>query len=391
MKNRLISAIFIIMIFVWGGATAFRASSDVLGLARSGELDSGTPGEVESILQENMFSRILWIDIHGLTQRLLGRSVVEEPGSDVYRLSDGSITGGCARKSGMKLRGYASAVRKVRDRIPADTELLYVQLPFKVGSNSQLPPGIRSYANSNCSRLLKALKKEGIETLDVRSCILEEGLDWETLFYKTDHHWRPQTALWTAGRICEYLEEEHGYSFEPSLYSMDNMKVETFPDLFLGSLGRRTGSLYAGTDDFELVTPAYPTDFDFISYPGDEVIHREGDFREALIDDGNLRKDWYNINNYAAYTGDSTKTTTTINRGEPLNDRKILLVRDSYSCALQPFLSLSQKQITTIDLRYFRDESVIDHINANAYDLVIIAYTPSAFDSTRFTFDKIKE
>ena len=82
--------------------------------------------------------------------------------------------------------------------------------------------------------------------------------------------------------------------------------------------------------------------------------------------------------------------TITENR-DPLNDKKILLVRDSYSCALQPFLSLSQKQITTIDLRYYTDDTVIDHINKSDYDTVLIAYTPSAFDKQRFTFHKIVE
>ena len=390
MKNKITALLFIALIFVCGAGTVYKSYGEILDMVKNGDLDSKTPKKIESVIQDQMYKKIWWIDIHGLTQRILDRSVVDEPGSDVYRLSDGSLSGGCGWKKDEKLEKFAANINKVRERISPEVDLLYVQLPFKVDTNDQMPPGVKSYANENCDRLLAAIEGYGIETLDIRKCIHEEGLNWPDLFYKTDHHWRPQTAMWAAGKISEYLAEEHGYAYDASLYDPDNMDTEVFPDLFLGSLGRRTGSLYAGTDDFELVTPSYETHFDFRSYPGDIEIHREGSFREALIDDGNLKKDYYNINNYAAYTGDSTKTSTTINF-DPINHKKILLVRDSYSCALQPFLSLSQEQVTTIDLRYYRDESVIDHINNNDYDLVIIAYTPSAFDKERFTFHKIPE
>ncbi len=390
MKNRIIAFIFTGLIFITGGATALKSYDAVIDIVRNGELSSKTPKKIEGVLQEEMYKKYWWIDIHGLTQRILDRSVVDEDGSDVFRLTDGSLTGGCSYKSDEKIEKYIKNVKKVRDRISPDTGLVYVQLPFKVDSNDQMPPGIKSYANENCDRLLAGLEEEGVETLDIRKCIHDADLDWPSLFYTTDHHWRPQTACMAADWIAQYLAEEHDYEYDSSLYDPDNMKTEVYEDLFLGSLGRRTGSLYAGIDDFELVTPAYETSFDFTSYPGDTVIHREGDFREALIDDGNLKKDYYNINNYAAYTGDSTKSTTTINH-DPINHKKILLVRDSYSCAMQPFLSLSQEQVTTLDLRYFTDETVIDHINNNDYDMVIIAYTPSAFDSTRFSFHKIPD
>jgi len=390
MKNRIISAAFILIIFVFGAATALKSVRGVVSDVREYGLDSDTPGRIESEIQDKIYKKYYWIDIHGLTQRALGRTVVDGSGSNVYKLKSGSITGLGKYISDEELADYADNVRLVRDSIPEDVDLIYVQLPYKIGSDEELPPGVSSPAASTEDGLVEQLRERDIETVDIRSLIREEGLDWPSLFYVTDHHWRPQTACWTADRISRYLADNHGYRYDASLYDEKNMKTETFKNLFLGSVGRRTGVFYAGIDDFELVTPAYETSFDFTSYPGDTVIHREGDFREALIDDGNLKKDYYHINNYAAYTGDSTKTTTTINH-DPLNDKKILLVRDSYSCALQPFLSLSQKEITTIDLRYFKEDTVIDYINSHDFDTVIIAYSSTAFDTERFAFDEIVE
>ena len=388
MKNRLTAILFILLIFVVGAATSLKSAGKILANVKNDGLSMQTTKTIESVIQDKMYKKYYWIDIHGLTQRVLGRTVVNESSSNVYKLKSGSITGLGPSKSDEDLDRYADNIARVRDSISPETDLIYIQLPFKIGSDEELPPGLRSYTNGTCDRLLSRLQDRGIECIDIREYIREDGLNWPDLFYVTDHHWRPQTACWAASRITEYLAQNHGYNYDASLFDESNMKTEVFPDLFLGSVGRRTGTLYAGIDDFELVTPDYETSFDFVSYPGDTVIHRNGDFREALIDDSNLKKDYYNINNYAAYTGDSTKTTTTINY-DPINDKKILLVRDSYSCALQPFLSLEQKQITTIDLRYFKDETVIDHINSNDYDTVLIAYTPSAFDKERFTFHKI--
>ena len=102
----------------------------------------------------------------------------------------------------------------------------------------------------------------------------------------------------------------------------------------------------------------------------------------------NLKKDYFNINTYATYIGGDYKENTIINHNAP-NSKKILLLRDSFSCALLPFLTLNTKQVTTLDLRHFKKTSVKDYLKSHDFDMVLIAYNPSAFDDVRFTFDKI--
>lgn len=395
MKRKLLPLTFLIIIFLFGAATVYKSAGGVLELLRSEEISTKTSSEIEAVLQDKMYRRNNWIDVHGLTQRVLGRTVVEDSSvNTVYKMDSGSITLVETKKSKEKLGKFAKRMNKLKNNING-TDLIYVQLPYKAGGSEGLPVGVKSYADRNADKLIDGLEEYDIDVLDTRDYLKkkapEVGIEWTDMFYVTDHHWRPQTACMAADKISSYLAETRGYNYDASLFAPESMDTETFYELFLGSVGRRTGSLYAGIDDFELVTPSYETSFDFTSYPEGDVIHREGSFREALIDDANLQKDYYNINNYASYTGDSTKLTRTINTGDPINDKKILLIRDSYSCALQPFLSLGLKDITTIDLRYFKDEAVIDHINKNDYDLVIVAYTPMSLDFLRFTFDKIPE
>ena len=87
-----------------------------------------------------------------------------------------------------------------------------------------------------------------------REEIEKEGSDIPELFFNTDHHWKPSTALWAAGVISGKLSETvEGYSYDESIYDPDNYKTKTYKDWFLGSLGRRVGTLYGGVDDFDVI------------------------------------------------------------------------------------------------------------------------------------------
>ena len=84
------------------------------------------------------------------------------------------------------------------------------------------------------------------------------------------------------------------------------------------------------------------------------------------------------------FRGDYKKNIITNNMAP--NDKRILLIRDSFSCTLAPFLALDAKEITTIDLRHFTECSIEDYIKNGNFDLVIVAYNPSAFTEQQFDF-----
>lgn len=72
------------------------------------------------------------------------------------------------------------------------------------------------------------------------------------------------------------------------------------------------------------------------------------------------------------------------------NLNKILLLRDSFSCTLMPFLSLYTNQIVTMDLRYYKETSVYSYLEKHPeIDTIIVAYNPSAISKQQYTFDKV--
>ena len=60
---------------------------------------------------------------------------------------------------------------------------------------------------------------------------------------------------------------------------------------------------------------------------------------------------------------------------------KIVLLRDSFACALTPFLALSCSELVTIDLRYFQG-SLAQTVSALEPDLVLTLYTAGTTGNT---------
>ena len=67
---------------------------------------------------------------------------------------------------------------------------------------------------------------------------------------------------------------------------------------------------------------------------------------------------------------------------------RIVMLRDSFACALTPFLALSCSELVTIDLRYFEGD-LLDTIGSYDPDLVLTLYTASTTGlENMFQFDK---
>ena len=112
-------------------------------------------------------------------------------------------------------------------------------------------------------------------------------------------------------------------------------------------------------------------------------------YNDYNVGDILIKNDPFKVNTYAAYCdGDHNKEQVT-NESAP-NQRNILLIRDSFSCTLMPYLALYTKNITTLDLRLYKTKSVYDYIRRHPdIDTVIVAYNPSSITEEQYTFDRV--
>ncbi len=103
---------------------------------------------------------------------------------------------------------------------------------------------------------------------------------------------------------------------------------------FLGSQGKRVGSLYAGADDITLYTPKFDTELTY-SCPA-YGFTRTGPFETSVcFPERVAQQDWFNGNPYTYYAGGDYPIATITNHKNPDGPRVVLL-RDSFACALTP-------------------------------------------------------
>jgi len=115
---------------------------------------------------------------------------------------------------------------------------LYVNPGTKIcEENYEVPAYLSDYIVQNQNRFLAGLEENGVDYIDLREVMHEEGRDHKGSFYVTDPHWRFETALWAAGEIAEYSNENYGFEFDVASFSEENYMITEYDDAFMGSQG----------------------------------------------------------------------------------------------------------------------------------------------------------
>lgn len=330
----------------------------------------------ESAVNEQLDRGHFFIELYGGIERLAGRRVMKDvqEAYNVIRLSDGSLTfvESEEKDPGVQRASFARLIFQLSRR---DVPFLYVQAPNKLAPEDQrLPEEVTDYSNAYADGLLKMLSGMGIDTLDLRETFLTADEDWGSYFFKTDHHWTPEGAFLACGTLCDVLREDYGLPISAAVTDPESYTRTVYPDKFLGSVGKRVGTLYGGVDDFTLWSPNFPTRFSYEVFS--QGIGRFGSFDTALMFPERLKEsDLYLANPYTAYSGGDYPLGRMINEKNPDGPR-ILLLRDSYACALAPFLALGCGELDTVDLRYFgQDDRLLNYVDWLKPDIVVMMYT----------------
>ena len=357
----------------WGGPSQ-KGKARETARAPLGERIQSFIGSAEATANSALDQDHFFIQLYGEVQKLSGRTVVEDadPRYSVVKLTDGTLT--FVNDQALDVSGHGrSVVRLSRALEKRDIPLLYVQAPQTLQSGDpRLPDGVSDYGNDYADQILAVLEEQGVAALDLRETLAACGRDWSSLFFRTDHHWTPEAGFLACQTIAETLRRDYGFTI-PGKYTDERFFTRTFySDYFLGSQGKRVGSLYAGVDDIELWVPTFHTNFTY-SIPIYDM-ERTGPFEESLLFPERVEeRDYFGGNPYTLYAGGDYPMGRIYNEVHP-EGKRILLLRDSYACALTPFLALSCGELITIDLRYFHDD-LLSYVDWLEPDVVLVMYT----------------
>lgn len=196
-----------------------------------------------------------------------------------------------------------------------------------------------------------------VNTIDIYGALSEHAE--EDVFYRTDHHWTSLGAYYGANEIFRTMgyEELSADAYTPVAVSED----------FQGTLWSASGAWWTRPDTIQTWIP-------------------EGDISmtswfTTTPEEGSLYVEEYlsEKDKYSYFLGGNQPLCVL---KTPASGEKILVIRDSYSDSLAPFLTERFSEIHFIDLRYNR-MSVLDYVEENEIDCVLILYGFSGFAEER--------
>ncbi len=174
----------------------------------------------------------------------------------------------------------------------------------------------------------------------------------EYIYYYTDHHWTSYGAYLAYEKLCKTLNLQ-----EVDLNLLEKNEVNNF----YGTYFSKAKNFNAKEDILTYYT------FDNIEMEIDNNIYY------SLYDlDKRLQRDKYSL------FLNGNNSLTTIKNKDLDNNKKILVIKDSYANSLIPFLTKNYEEIHVIDLRSF-SKSVNEYIENNDFNDILILYNYNTF------------
>lgn len=215
----------------------------------------------------------------------------------------------------------------------------------------KLPDGAPSFDQA---AYIEKAQETGANMVDLLT-ILEEH-ESDPIYYRTDHHW---TSL---GAYYGYLAFMEAMGMTPSVTLGDGDIVTT----------EFNGTLYSSSG-VHWLTPDYMETY--VKDEGITVTAHTG--TEELVHGLYVEENLAGKDKYTFFLGGNNPLVT-IENPNAATDQKLLVVRDSYTDSLAPYLSQEFSEIHLLDLRYYRT-SVSDYAQQNGFDAIYVTYSVDNF------------
>lgn len=209
--------------------------------------------------------------------------------------------------------------------------------PLNINQKNEIEKIYSSLKNINCINILDSLKNNKDKSL----------------YYKTDHHWTID------GAYIAY--EEYMKSRNLPTIDIRHNRIET-PN-FLGSFYSKAKPIFNKGDIFS-----------YIPIEGISMIIGTNEFN-SIYNTSYLNK----RDKYSMYLNGNNPYTT-IKNDNLNNNKKILIIKDSFANSFIPYLTSNYEEIHIIDFRSFND-SFKEYLKDKKYDDILILYNLKNFCS----------
>lgn len=208
-------------------------------------------------------------------------------------------------------------------------------------------------------KMRKQFNKNGICFADVREAFKKDYASGSQIYYKTDHHWTSRGAF----DAYTVLGESLGYT--PNCE--DVYTIEKY-DGFYGTTYSSSGYWLNDPDTIELWQMEKSECHTTVTISdGDNTITNDGMFFYDRLEEDDKYPVFLDGNH--PYT--EIRNITQKLRG---NNKKLLVIKDSFAHSLVPFLADHYSTIVMVDLRYYK-QSISQLIDENNFSKILFVYS----------------
>lgn len=312
----------------------------------SGEFGS----EFETFFADQFPQRNTWVGLNAYTALAEGNNGA----SGVYNCKNGYLINKPVSTDN-NLDKNVGAVVDFAKTIDAPTTVMLVPSTGYI-ADDVLPTFHDKYNDDeDISKISSTLSKDKIGFVDLRERFKSEYKNGSQLYYKTDHHWTTKGAYTGYQELCKAL----------GITPIDDstLKKDSYPD-FYGTTYSSSGFWLTPPDNIEIWSNPKNSDKN-ISVKITEGANVKTSGSMYFTD--HLKED----DKYPVFI-DGNHALTEITNTNAKNGT-ILLIKDSFSHSLAPFLAENYSKVVLVDLRYYK-ESVSDLVTTYNPEQVVVLY-----------------
>ena len=369
-RNTITTYIFILIVFTisllnFGSIRSILSSKLTSEAIRSFSFNGS---EVDSLFRTSIKNKNLYVDVYGLTQLALNKSMignfefVKDKHGFMHMFQVDKVDETTADN-------FVKEIGKLKELLDyKNIPLLYVQVPAKeLEGYTGLEEGVVQNSNEIMDVIIEGSSTNNIQYLDVRDMIQEQNYPYNEVYLKTDIHLTTGSEFWILQNIINELESRFSLYFDNKNFILDKGNYNIVNKSMLGNLGRASGRFFTGLDNFELYYPNFTTDMVLNNYSNGLV--KTGEFHNTVMngyDSNDYNTYW--VTNYLQWPSPYYNITN-----NNVKSNNILVLMDPMGLRTISYLSLMCNNVTILDPRYFNGAYYLEQaLDSQSYDAVIV-------------------
>lgn len=303
--------------------------------------------QAENYTADHIVGRDFWVSMKSWCERFTGK----QENNGVYFAEGGALINRVDEPKPENLDKGIQSLNTLAEKSPVPVHFGLIPSAAAIW-HDRLPKGAPTADELSIIHQLYAQSKA--DTVDVADALAAHAE--QDLYYRTDHHWTSLGAFYGANAIFEAM------GMEP--LNLNDYQKTTVTDSFNGTIFSSSGVRWVKPDTIDT----------YISGEGVKVTNyfntqpTEG----SLYVDSKLEKK----DKYTYFLGGNQPLC--VIESQQTDAPKLLVIRDSYSDSLAPFLTERFSEIHLFDLRY-NMTSIQKYIQENDIDQVLVLYSFNNF------------